>query len=291
MRGKILGVLLTVIFCLGMLTPVAASPSAFTGNPASDNWLLQGNSLTLGTYIRSNTVLLNELMNFDVYSSAFSLDASSPLVGGQWQVGDLVLGLGLVSKGDHVDNYYHDPRMVAKFGSDTATFSPSTTLTPPGNGLGSFSQGAGTGGVQVDYKYYLDNGIWGQWVNEVWYPGPNLSGIIQTAANVYYCKDKVSTLLASADYGRVLGIFEEDTPGHFIPQSFEVALDLTYLSRENYSPTPSQTGKADMAWQRGSSDSTDAYVPNMGAVPVPGTLLLLGSGLVGGFGLRKRLRK
>ena len=64
MRRKILGVLLTVIFCLGMLSPVAASPIGFTGNPALDNWVLQGNSLTLGTYIRGAGN-----MNFDVYSS------------------------------------------------------------------------------------------------------------------------------------------------------------------------------------------------------------------------------
>ncbi|MDP1762226.1 MAG: PEP-CTERM sorting domain-containing protein, partial [Deltaproteobacteria bacterium] len=74
--------------------------------------------------------------------------------------------------------------------------------------------------------------------------------------------------------------------------SFEVALDLSYLIREDYSPTPSQTGKADMSWDKGhSGDYTDAYVANVGAVPVPGTLLLLGPGLVGIFGLRKKLRK
>lgn len=228
--GRYYGGLLSVIFCLGMLAPVAASPIGFTGNPALDNWVLQGNSLTLGTYIRGAGNL-----NFNVYSSAFYLDASSPLVGGQWQMGDLVLGLGGVPQG--ASNNFYKPRMVAKFGAEGALFSPSTTLTPPGNGLGSFGSGvAGSGGVQ------------------------------------------------------------EDAPNHFILQSFEVPLDLSYLSdpaRGNLSPSPSLHGKADMAWQIGSSGAyTDAYVPDVGAhAPVPGTLLLLGSGLVGVVGLRKKLRK
>ena len=84
----------------------------------------------------------------------------------------------------------------------------------------------------------------------------------------------------------MLAIFQEDTPDYYILQSFEVALDLSYLTPgRGYSPTPSLHGKADMAWQIGSSGGyTDAYVSDVGAnVPVPGTLLLLGSGLVGGF--------
>jgi hypothetical protein len=285
MRGKMLGVLLIVIFCLGMLTPAAASPIGFTGNPAQDNWVLQGNSLTLGTFIRGTG-----FMNFDVYSAAFYLGASSPLVGGQWQAGDLILGLGLVSQGTHDDSYYHDPRMVAKFGSTTAIYSPSSSVSLPGNGHGSQSGGnGGTGGVQVDFQYELTNGHWDN--------GQNLSGIIQTAANVSYYDGSTSVSLPSADYGRVLGIFPADPPGpdppaHFTDQSFEVALDVSYLARGGYSPTPSQHGKADLAWQISTGNYTDAYVPNVGAnVPVPGTLLLLGSGLVGVFGLRKKLRK
>ena len=264
MRGKMLQVLLSVIFCLGMLAPVAASPIGFTGNPALDNWVLQGNSLTLGTYIRGAGN-----MNFNVYSTAFYLDASSPLVGGQWQVGDLILGLGGVPQG--TSNDYHHPRMVAKFGAEGASFSPSTLPSPNGNGAGSFSGGyAGSGGVQVDFKYSPENG--------------GVNGVIQIPDNILSSPN----VAISKDFGRVLAIFQLD-----ILQSFEVALDLSYLSRGGYSPTPSLHGKADMAWQIGSSGAyTDAYVPHVGAnVPVPGTLLLLGSGLVGVFGLRKKLRK
>lgn len=210
-------------------------------------------------------------MNFDVYSAAFYLGASGPLVGGNWQQGDLILGLGLVSQGTHDDAYYHDPRMVAKFGAATATFSPASYVGAS-DGHGSFSTDAGTGGVQVDFEYQLTNGHWDN--------GQNLSGLIQTAANVTYWNGSTKSY-PSADYGRVVGIFPEDS-GHFIDQSFEVVLDVSYLMRNGYSPVPSLTGKADLAWQHDSDYYTDAYVPDVGAnVPVPGTLLLLSSGLLG----------
>jgi hypothetical protein len=266
MFGKIWLILLTLVLCLGMLTPATASTIGFTGNPALDNWVRQGNSLTLGAYIRGAGN-----MNFDVYSAGFVLDASNPLVGGNWQVGDLILGLGGVPQGALNDN--HHPRMVAKFGAEGALFSPSTTLIPPGNGFGSFSLGAaGSGGVQVDYKYNVNP------------ESPaGLSGVILKPNTVLYSPN----ISISTDFARVLAIFQESTD--YVLQSFEVALDLSYLIRQGYNPDPSLHGKADMAWQIGSGGAyTDAYVSNVGAnVPVPGTLLLLGSGLIG-LGLLRR---
>jgi hypothetical protein len=50
--------------------------------------------------------------------------------------------------------YIYWPNLVAKSGSSSAKFSPSTVPAPNGNGNGSFSSGmGGLGGVQVDYNH------------------------------------------------------------------------------------------------------------------------------------------
>jgi len=254
-------------FLIGlMLSSACADSVGFTGNPGSDNWLEQGLSTALGTYIRGDGN-----WSFNVYTSSFTLAEGSPLIGGNWQAGDLILGLGGIMNPNTQD---FSPRFVAKFGAADASFKPATTLSS-GDGIGSFSGGAaGIGGVQVDFFYARD------WPSGVLPAG--LNGIMQTPQHVIWDKDQN----INVDYGKVLALFETNSSNRDILQSFEVLLDVTAVSDPARGGkgdlVPVLHGKGDMAVQESFSGYTDAYVGNVGGnVPLPGTLALLGSGLAG----------
>jgi hypothetical protein len=276
-------VALTVMaIALLMANTAQAVNVGFTGDPGTDNWLEQGLSTEVGTYIRGDGN-----WSYKVYTASFTLTAGSPLLGANWQVGDLILGMGGVMNPNTQD---FSPRLVAKFGAADATFKPSTTLTS-GDGIGSFSGGAaGAGGIQMDF-FYARN-----WPSGVLPSG--LNGVIQTPEHVIWqYNQQINT-----DYGKVLALFETNTfmtNGYYrdIFQSFEVLLNVTAVSDavrgDKGALVPVLHGKGDMAVQQSSSGSTDAYVPHVGAnVPLPPSVLLLGSGLLGLVGLRwRRARK
>lgn len=264
---RLLTISLLMPFLIGlMLSSACADSVGFTGNPGSDNWLEQGLSTALGTYIRGDGN-----WSFNVYTSSFTLAEGSPLIGGNWQAGDLILGLGGIMNPNTQD---FSPRFVAKFGAADASFKPATTLSS-GDGIGSFSGGAaGIGGVQVDFFYARD------WPSGVLPAG--LNGIMQTPQHVIWDKDQN----INVDYGKVLALFETNSSNRDILQSFEVLLDVTAVSDPARGGkgdlVPVLHGKGDMAVQESFSGYTDAYVGNVGGnVPLPGTLALLGSGLAG----------
>lgn len=122
-------------FCF-LLSSGLAIGAPITGNPAADGWTAGGNSLSLGTYIRGSGN-----MNYTPYSTSFVLQAGSPLIGGGWQAGDVILGLGGVAgpSGD----LSLSVRLVSKFGTSPTSWSPSSTAVAPGDGNGSLSGGAG----------------------------------------------------------------------------------------------------------------------------------------------------
>lgn len=244
---------------------LAASADDYTGDPAADGWLLHGNSLANGIYIRGVAGL-----SFDVYSDTFTITTNSPLWDGTladpnsgfWHPGDLVLGLGGVNE----SGYIYEPRMVAKFGAAGATFSPSTLPSPAGNGNGSFSGGnAGNGGVQADYEYQFTLG-------ETNLNPADQNGGIELPDNVLYYSGGSSNI--DPVYGAILARFQQDGQGRDVLQSWEVAVDLTALSdpdRANFgSEVPIIDGRSDMALQENLGDYTDAFV-----VPEPSTYSLV----------------
>lgn len=238
-----------------------------TGNPIADGWSWQGNSLDLGTYIRSTSDKYAEgNFLFGVYNNVFSLSSSdAATVNGGWQAGDQIIGLGAVMTGQ----YIYSPSLVAKFGSSTATFSASSTTTPPGDGNGSFSSGmAGVGGVQVDINYEFDSGP-GTGTGTTVRPG--LAGVLLAPDHVLYNGSHPGNSLCDllfftnpcsigSDFARVIADFATNGSGQDILNSFEIALNLSYLERAGYAPLPAVNGKSDMAVQRFAGAYVDALV-------------------------------
>lgn len=252
----------------------SAGAASVTGDPAADGWLYQGNSLAAGTYIRGTGG-----WSFDVYSNAFILSPLDSLVGGNWQSGDQIVGLGAKTTGQ----YIYSPNLVAKFGSSTATFSPSTVPAPNGDGNGSFSSGmAGLGGVQVDYNYEFSGTV----LRSDQAP---LSGQLIKPDNVLY--DDGSPLFSlvsrNQDFARVVALFNR-VDGADILESFEIILNLSYLGDSTRlgiagpGGIPALNGKSDLAVQRFANEYTDAYLLTSPApVPVPPALWLFASALAG----------
>src|SRR5690606_6053465 len=136
---SVLSVSLTLIFCL---FAAVASAGPITGNPAADGWTAQGNSLAIGTYIRGGGGF-----NYNVYTTSFTLEAGSPLLGGGWQVGDTILAMGGVIVDNASGNLTSSVRIVSKFGNSPTAWQASTTASPNGDGLGSTSSGHGGNGA------------------------------------------------------------------------------------------------------------------------------------------------
>lgn len=260
----------------------SADAASVTGDPAADGWLYQGNSLADGTYIRGTGG-----WSFDVYSNAFILSPLHPLVGGNWQSGDQIVGLGAKMTGQ----YIYWPNLVAKFGSSSATFSPSTVPAPNGNGNGSFSSGmGGLGGVQVDYNYEFTGTVLRS-------DQSLLSGQFIKPDNVLYNDGSplFSVVSRNEDFARVVALFSR-VGGSDILDSFEVILNLSYLgdsARQGIagpSGMPVLNGKADLAVQRFANEYTDAYLlispapvlsMSQAPVPVPAACWLFASALAG----------
>ncbi len=254
-----------VFTAVGVLS--ASAQSSVTGNPAADGWQGFGNSLSLGTYIRGSGAF-----SFQVYRDNFSLSSSSTLWSNTiWGTGDSILAMGGVTTGQ----YIYEPRLVAKFGSAGANFSASSTLTPPGNGNGSFSGGnAGLGGVQVDYQYEFGLTQTNQLVS-------GQTGVLTPTDDLLYYTPQGSTNFANTIdqnvpyYAAVDASFTR-TNGADVLQSFEVFLDVTLLEQagEFTNGLPVINGVSDMALQQNQDIYTDALL-----VPEPSTLALAGLSL------------
>lgn len=258
--------LLAAALAVGAADRSIAGP--ISGDPAADGWAQLGNSNDLGTYVRGTGVF-----DFTLYTRSYNLDAADAAAfGGAWQVGDLVLGIGAVV-GPSSD-LSRSVRIVAKYGTSGATFSSSSTLTPPGDGDGSFSAGnAGEGGILLG-----TNNPPPQFVI------PTNAGVIHDySASGSVMERQGATLPVTSldpttvDAGRL--IFLTDNAGGLL-SSFQVYLNVSQLERYGFAINPAPGDDFVLTLQRSSNAFRDA-IGTTAAVPEPSSLVLAGLGAAG----------
>jgi hypothetical protein len=249
-----------------------------TGDPAADGWNMLGNSKELGTYVRGSGDF-----DFTLYTRSFNLDADDATTfGGGWQANDLVLGIGaMVAGGSNLDQKV---RIVAKFGAADAAFSPSSTLTTPGDGQGSSSVG-GVGAIQLETRT--------PWTTESQLAVPANAGTIFNYTNSGV-SDKTQRngsgyISNSVDVGRL--IFKTDNTGGLL-SSLEVYLNVSALERGGYSVNPAPGDAFVLALQQQAGAYRDALgaTDAVGAVPEPSSLVLAGLGAAAGLVVALRRR-
>ncbi len=295
--------LLTILFTSASAVSAWAGP--VTGNPAADGWVFGGNSLSQGTfvytYFGNAPKDLDHVFDFDVYSTSFTLESGSALLGSNWQAGDLIVGIGATVAKTAVLNA--NVRILAKYGADDATFAassfaPSGSIPPQpwspanpenanfyGDGAGSSSK-SGTGGVIIETPQ-----IWGTnpptspWFNTTdegnvvlldGSPRPDSTGKVASVT-----LRNPTTILTSDGVAKV--IYQLDNPGTLL-SSFETYLNLSLLERNGIYTHPNPGDKFVLAIQNVADAFTKATGTTPPPVPEPSSIVLAAMGL-GGLGL------
>ena len=254
---------------------MASEAGAITGNPLTDGWAFQGNSLEDGVYVRGAGG-----WDYDVYSGSFLLELGNPLLGisANWQAGDVILGLGGVSKQD--DNITF--RSVTKFGGG----GPDNAFAPadPGPGVGSTASG-GVGAVLTGFNFRRDNAASGspeKALNDASWNGgfvaPTAFTYVSSLGSVTYSSDATVT-----DYARIIALFDNvgDPTNPDVVSSWQSLLNISAMMRDSRfaDGTPIEEANSIVTWQRSTGTSTDAFAVTS-VIPVPGPLLLILSGFV-----------
>ena len=284
--------LLLVTAVLALLCASVAASAAVTGDPVSDGWVLGGNSLENGVYVRGSANY-----GFDAYSkqiTGLAITDADPTY--SWLVGDTVLGLGgkfagitaaeagwSAFTGNAVNSLLGGTQSIkiqGKFGTAGSDFSASTVAPDAGNGGGSLGTNGKTGAVQIRSSAYFSAATWAAG-----------SGILQPL-------DKVSHIIrqdASAPDMRIARLIWNWDSTNARLSSWEILLNTSLLDRTDggfAGPTPTAGDLSLVTVQNGDGAYTDAVVRSVPetVVPEPVSLILgiMGLGSVAGF---KRLRR
>lgn len=175
-------------------------------------------------------------------------------------------------------------RVVAKFGTDQATFAPATsTPAPPnqGDGVGS-SSAAGTGGVILATPH--------TWSGSRFTTGNEGNVVTFRETDPYKAFDRVGDSVdAYNDFDRLIYQLNDQS----LLSSFEGFLNISQLERSGYNVNPGPGDKFVLALQNNDKEYNDAFghMPSGQnvTVPEPGGLALI---VIGGatFGLAYRRR-
>ena len=229
----------------------------FVGNPSSsgakaDSWTAAGNSHVLGEYIRGSAGF-----NFDMYRTEYSVKKNDALtkMASAWTVGDTVFGMGgvIANPGDNA-NLTGSVRIVSKYAAAVAPgFMASTTLTPPGDGLGNFAVGdGGVGSVLISTA-----------IGAITQGG---AGALTTPQFRFQQVSPFGTdgTVLAATVAR-FAYTVELVGSNYLLKSWEVLLNVSLLP--NVGGSPSYNVDWDQALQRGTKSFTDGL--NTGPVPPP----------------------
>lgn len=246
-----------VILSLFLACPAAA----VTGDPVADGWQAAGHSLANGVYVRGSANF-----GFEVYSAAITVTPGSILEisdgAKSWLAGDLVLGVGgrfanitaaeagwAGFTGGAVNNLLGEgTKLIAKFGSAHAAFSPSTIAPNAGNGVGSTaSGGTGTVFVRTSGWFYAAD----------WAAG---SGQLMPLNKPTHISREGAAEAPDPAVARLMWIWDAQK-GHVI--SWEILLNVSLLDRlqpELIGTTPAPGNLAIASVQYRDSDYTDAFL-------------------------------
>ncbi|TVR70029.1 MAG: hypothetical protein EA415_13440, partial [Sphaerobacteraceae bacterium] len=123
------------LLVMSIIGPASAEMQEPTGNPQADGWVSGGNSLDSDVFVTGTGAFA-----YEIYTTAFTLEAGSSLLGDGWNTGDQVVGLGgFIDPEDNNPNLTHSVRIVSKFSSGYDSWSAP--------GTGSFSGAGGDGAL------------------------------------------------------------------------------------------------------------------------------------------------
>lgn len=279
-----------VLLAAGPLLLAGAAQAAVvsvTGDPVADGFVLQGNSLENGVYVRGTANY-----SYNVYGLAFSIEEGSNLEisdgASSWLAGDQVVAVGGVFRlditnaddallgwdaGDITGRDINSLlpmgagalKLQVKFGLEDAEWKVSDKAPAAGTAPGGLND-AGAFGIQIRTSAYNSVSTWS-----------NASGALQEVASASHVElrnlpgNKADIMKAV----RLIWIY--DTTNSRM-DSWEILLNTTLLN--DLTGTSGVGAMALLTVQSGDNEYTDALVEfQMPAVPLPGAVWLLGSAL------------